>query len=590
MTFGNIRTRPTGRSPRAPPGARRRAVSSPAARARGRSRSPRHASYGRRSLLPSRGLGDEPAASGTSPSAARPIRRPRRLPVKASVPSRRRSGQARQPTPRASSTARRRGAISTSATAAAPVRRRHRLHRAPRRSRCGRRQLPLGEPQGATPGWGSSPARGRDRTPPRRRRRSPRRPADLGQLQERRRRDSRLDDHQLVAGALGLRLGLAATRRVGAPPRPGSPGTSPGRASPAGSSRTTPPLRRSTRRRVAGRRSPGTPSRLQWMHPRRSTARPRRRWWRPSPRPAARGPPDAAGYRSTRRPRVWIAIAISSGSRSSRPIGTSRRSGRAYRRDRRCSTRRSPRACARNPCSRPGASSAACRPARIRNPLPTAGSPRMKCSIASRAAVQPAEASFPRRRRPRTRPCGSAAPRELRAPPGRVREGLEVGPGHGRAVRLTERGVRGGPVLASHRLAGPTDRGVRRRYPLAVRASVSLEDRVVHRSRRPLDAHAPDARLTTAMVKGQRRSRTLRSGVEQRRWDHEGGGIRDGFACTSNGRSGGHGRDRGDEPRDPEAGPRHVSGDHGPHRLRGVRAVARTRADLHDATRMGATG
>ncbi len=60
---------------------------------------------------------------------------------------------------------------------------------------------------------------------------------------------------------------------------------------------------------------------------------------------------------------------------------------------------------------------------------------------------------------------------ELRTPPGRVRERLQVGPGHGRAIRVVERGVRGGPLLASRRLASAVDHGCRRRCPLAVVAT-----------------------------------------------------------------------------------------------------------------------
>ena len=54
---------------------------------------------------------------------------------------------------------------------------------------------------------------------------------------------------------------------------------------------------------------------------------------------------------------------------------------------------------------------------------------------------------------------------EFRAPPGSVCVGLEVGPGHSRAVGVMERGIRGGPLLARRGLACLADRGIWRRSP-----------------------------------------------------------------------------------------------------------------------------
>ena len=75
-------------------------------------------------------------------------------------------------------------------------------------------------------------------------------------------------------------------------------------------------------------------------------------------------------------PCVWIAIAVSSGSPTSRPIrsASSMRASDAVEVTGINATVAS--SVARNPCSRPGGSTAACRCARIRNPPPTAGSCR----------------------------------------------------------------------------------------------------------------------------------------------------------------------------------------------------------------------
>ena len=95
-------------------------------------------------------------------------------------------------------------------------------------------------------------------------------------------------------------------------------------------------------------------------------------------------------------PCVWTASATSSGSPTSRPIrirvGDPReRAVQVAGEQRDGGLEHGEEARARGPAgARP-----TCRCARIRKPPPTAGSPRMKCSIASRAAAAPAAASFP---------------------------------------------------------------------------------------------------------------------------------------------------------------------------------------------------